>query len=316
MSKAAVIFKIMLLLQTRNIISASELSSILETSVRNIRAYIEDMRTAGVPVEYKSGRNGGYYLAEDYYFRPQQIDSEEFTALLLAERFLTRENGFVFEKGLKTAVAKIKAATNNREKSLMLPDNISVCFGKMDNHETLKDIFEKINYAIIERFTLDIVYYSQSRGECSQRKIDPYYLLYREGAWYLIGYCHIRDKILIFKVSRIQHLVITTDKFIYPKDFSIQNYMADSMGLIRGDEEIVEVRFYQPSSRWVEEKEWLPTQTIRKLKDGSIIFTARVKGLIEIKKWILGFGKDAEVIKPLKLREEIIKEVEEMRGRY
>lgn len=54
-------FNIVSLLQTNYIISAREMAEILETSPRNIKAYIESLRMAGVPIEGLSGRNGGYF---------------------------------------------------------------------------------------------------------------------------------------------------------------------------------------------------------------------------------------------------------------
>ncbi|MGI6141839.1 MAG: WYL domain-containing protein, partial [Caldicoprobacterales bacterium] len=61
---------------------------------------------------------------------------------------------------------------------------------------------------------------------------------------------------------------------------------------------------------------WLPSQKIVKLKDDSIIFTARVDGLKEIKKWVLGFGRLAKVRKPVELIEQIVEETREIQRLY
>lgn len=52
------------------------------------------------------------------------------------------------------------------------------------------------------------------------------------------------------------------------------------------------------------------------LEDGSVIFRARVKGLIDIKRWVLSFGKLAVVQKPEKLAESIRAEIEAMKDVY
>ena len=45
---------------------------------------------------------------------------------------------------------------------------------------------------------LKIRYYTKN-SECeSERKVDPYVITYRGFAWYLIGYCHLRQRITIF----------------------------------------------------------------------------------------------------------------------
>ncbi|HDP36847.1 MAG TPA: WYL domain-containing protein [Candidatus Atribacteria bacterium] len=55
---------------------------------------------------------------------------------------------------------------------------------------------------------------------------------------------------------------------------------------------------------------------MRELSDGSIIFSAEVSGLIEVKKWILGMGSYAEVLAPKNLRQEIQEEISGMKERY
>ena len=63
-------FQIVSLLQTNYIITRNELAEILETSPRNIKAYIEALRMARVPIEGMTGRGGGYFLSEKYEFKP------------------------------------------------------------------------------------------------------------------------------------------------------------------------------------------------------------------------------------------------------
>ena len=63
MSKISMMFQIVTLLQTHYLLNSTELAEILETSPRNIKAYIEALRMAGVPIEGITGRNGGYFLA-------------------------------------------------------------------------------------------------------------------------------------------------------------------------------------------------------------------------------------------------------------
>jgi proteasome accessory factor B len=47
---------------------------------------------------------------------------------------------------------------------------------------------------------------------------------------------------------------------------------------------------------------WHKTQKTEFEDDGSLLFRARVSGLSEIVWWILGYGDQAEVLQPKKLR--------------
>jgi proteasome accessory factor B len=57
-----------------------------------------------------------------------------------------------------------------------------------------------------------------------QRHVDPYGLFYRHGAWYLVGFCHLRNAQRTFHVGRIQHVAVHSEPkaFVRPADFDIR----------------------------------------------------------------------------------------------
>jgi proteasome accessory factor B len=62
----------------------------------------------------------------------------------------------------------------------------------------------------------------------SEREVDPYGLVYRQGAWLLVGLCHKAQAIRRFRVDRILQLTVAarprTPDFEVPKDFSLQEH--------------------------------------------------------------------------------------------
>ena len=56
-------------------------------------------------------------------------------------------------------------------------------------------------------------------------------------------------------------------------------------------------------ARNVAEVVWHKTQRLAHRDDGSLDFHVRVSGLNEISWWILGYGDQAEVLKPARLRQ-------------
>lgn len=66
----------------------------------------------------------------------------------------------------------------------------------------------------------------------SEREVDPYGLVYRQGAWLLVGHCHKAQAIRRFRVDRILELKVAprprTPDFEVPKDFSLQEHGAIS----------------------------------------------------------------------------------------
>ena len=65
----------------------------------------------------------------------------------------------------------------------------------------------------------------------------------------------------------------------------------------------VKVLFAPTCARYVGEKIWHESQQTKKLSDGSLEMTLRVAGLDEIKHWIMGFGSEAYVVEPEKLKD-------------
>ena len=62
----------------------------------------------------------------------------------------------------------------------------------------------------------------------SKRDLDPYALVYREGAWLVVGWCHLRQEIRSFRVDRIHEAVMApkpkSPDFERPADFDVKAY--------------------------------------------------------------------------------------------
>ena len=69
----------------------------------------------------------------------------------------------------------------------------------------------------------------------------------------------------------------------------------------------VKVRISPGWARWVGEKIWHESQKVTKLPNGSLEISFRVAGLDEIKRWVLSFGQECEVLEPEKLKDMVRK---------
>ncbi len=78
----------------------------------------------------------------------------------------------------------------------------------------------------------------------------------------------------------------------------------------------VKVRISPGWARWVGEKIWHESQEVSKLPDGGLEITFRVAGLDEIKRWILSFGPDCQVLEPSKLKQMVCVDLQKSMGQY
>ena len=78
----------------------------------------------------------------------------------------------------------------------------------------------------------------------------------------------------------------------------------------------VKVKISPKWARWVGEKIWHESQKAKKNGDGSLELTFQVAGLDEIKRWILSFGLECQVLEPEKLRKLVQQDLQRTLAQY
>jgi len=299
-------------------VQVKNLAQIFNTSCRTIYRDFKSLDFAGLPVYSFTGPHGGYYIDKHYFISPLRFTGEKAASLFLTANFLPQQKGFPYQKDMHLALLKIENLLEEDNKKYVreVKDSISFNIQKLKDYEDYNEIFTLLNKAILEKKQVHLKYYTISRDEITTRTVNPYHLMFRQGAWYLIAYCHWRKEIKIFRIERIKEIKISEEKFEIPAKLSLSTYMGKSWQVVRGKDQTIKVKIYPPVSRWVKEEIRHPTQKREELFDGSVIFSAEVSGLIEVKKWILGMGSYAEVLSPKILRKEIAEEIAGMQERY
>ena len=153
--------------------------------------------------------------------------------------------------------------------------------------------------------------------QISNRVIDPYAIRNQHGTWYLIGFCHQRNEVRIFALNRILTIETTDVDFYKPSSFSIEDYLKDSFGIYRNEKTYhVKLKFSPYQARWIRERQWHKTQKLSELEDGGLIMEMDVEGIEEVKRWVMQYGGEVEVVEPGELRKDIIKEIYKIQKLY
>ena len=161
-----------------------------------------------------------------------------------------------------------------------------------------------------------MTYQSLQATEPVTYTVWPYGLAYHRGSLYLVGRTRRHEDICHWKVDRIEAVEAEGPAISSgPRTFDLQKHLAKSFGVFHGDGEVcVKIRFLPAVARYVEESTWHPSQKLTQQRDGSVIAEFTVDGTEEIKRWIMSFGKHAQVLEPQKLRDEIAGEWREALG--
>jgi len=271
----------------------------------------------GAPIEYDRSRGGWFYADETWILPGIIVTQGELLAFFLSVEVAKRYLGTGLEETLRTAVEKL--AKN-------VKGSITVDLDTLRSHysfsaPTLFDANEQallaLHGAIGKSKRVWMRYYTASRDEHTERVIHPYHLSNIRGDWYIIAFDELRQGIRNFAVSRIQEWNVLPQGFKRDSEFSIGKYMASGFQAEYGGDIVdVKIRFAPQSARYIREKQWHETQEIHDLEDGGVTLTFKTSGLGEVKRWVMQYGRGAEVLAPLGLRNEIREDIHFMITQY
>ena len=177
--------------------------------------------------------------------------------------------------------------------------------------------FEVIALSLMQRSQLELTYYVRSREEVTQRSISPQRIVYYRDNWYLDAWCHFREALRSFSVDAIRQLEIMLQPAINIDENELNSTFASGYGIFSGvDTEQAVLRFSPKLARWVSHELWHPEQTSEYDDKGYFILRVPYSQDTELLMDILKYGAQVEVIKPLELRDKILKTIEESSKLY
>ncbi len=323
-------------LQTRGEgIPLRELSDRFAVSDRTIQRDLEVLQELGFPVEHDDSEfNKRYWRMPHDFFRsgPLVIGLTEAVSLHLAEEMLAPLAGTHLAEGLQSLLEKIRKTIPRAamEHFSQLDQTLHVRRAARTDYSTRADMVRLLHDAISQEICVDITYRGVWRGEEYVTRCDPYGLVLYDDDLFLVGHSHRAEALRVFKIARIREAVATAQPFSRPNDFRLEDQFRASFGIMQASSEPVEiaVRFTGAGAALVEERVWHETQRLSVLREEEALFesnaaatdeliaTFRLSDVIEFKRWILGFGPQAEVIRPEWLRAEIAHELAETAAKY
>ncbi|MGB9880990.1 MAG: helix-turn-helix transcriptional regulator [Anaerolineae bacterium] len=295
------------------------LSQRLEVHRRTVERDIERLRDLFcAPIEYDPKRRG-YYYTETFSLPMMRLREGEAIALFLGQKLLMQCRGTPFEEPVRQAMAKIRMLLPhevevNLERTV---DAVSFHVEPLRGEEVeVAARYQTLVTAVEQRRTIEMDYFTASRGVATRRRVDPYHLRFADGAWYCIGYCYERKDVRIFALDRMVHLSLTDDRFEVPSDFSMDGYLANSWVIERGEPRKVVIEFDAEQARYVRGRRWHHSQVTEDLPDGSLRMTLTIGGLGELTRWVMSFGSHAKIVEPEDLRDAVRTEFSKALARY
>ncbi len=292
--------------------TVGHLASLTEVDEKTIRRDLASLRDDhGAPVLFNRRRRGWEYTCETYRLPAVVITEGELVALFLAGQVLRQSHGTPFEADLQRAFRKL---------AQFLPDEVSVQWETLEQAQsfhqtvtTLQDIetFRRLADAVLHRRQLRTRYWTASRDAETARTIDPWHLACIDGDWYLIAWCHLRRARRIFAPGRIREMTETGETFVVPDDFHIAEVFDGSFRVVNDADHplhCVRLRFAPSAAKYVREKVFHASQSAQAETDGSLTLELSLRSLVEVRRWILSWGSECEVLEPAELQADIHRE--------
>lgn len=291
----------------------SELEESLGCSRRTVMRDLQGLQDADLPVcDERDGHEKRWKFIDGYTRQlPAPFTLSELMALHFARALARPLEGTPVHHPLAAAFTKIEAILPEETKAMLshLDETFVTRTGPFKNYKRHKELIEIVTQAQSGSRYLDIEYRSFARHETTRRRVAPYRLCYFRTGLYVIGFDDRRSEVRIFALERIQKASVSDESFTIPDTFDFDTYMQSALGIFRGPEIDEQIAFRQDVAQAITERTWHPSQTIATRPDGSVILTLQVADTLELRRCVLSFGADAEVLVPQSLREEIREEI-------
>ena len=305
------LLSVLLLLQTRGRMTARELATELEVSLRTIYRDVDSLAEAGVPLYGDRGPTGGYQLIDGYRTRLTGLTTDEASSI-----FLAGVPGPAAELGLGTVLA-----TAQLKLLAALPAELRARAGRirerfhLDAPGWFKGAEEAPHLSTVAQAVWNqrrlLIRYRRA-GDTAERLLEPLGVVLKSGVWYVVA---ARDgEVRTYRASRIESAELSEERFERPANFDLADYWTESTAAYERDAPRLAVLVRVAPDR---------VELLENLVGGSAMRAAeRLEAPNDRDGWthlrllidwpedaaarLVGMGPDLEVIEPVELRNQIL----------
>jgi len=270
-------------------VTAKYLAEKFEVVDRTILRDVDALCQAGIPVITHQGGRGGISIAEGFKLDKNILTSDELSGIIAAIKGLAS----VSEKTqMERTLDKLGA---NTDAVVSLHEPIVIDLASHYKGDLTKKI-QQIKRAVLEARLIEFDYY-YVKGD-THRYIEPYFVIFQWGAWYVFGFCLQKQDWRMFKLTRLWNLSTSDEKFVardIPKEQ--QNYF----GHLTEDKKLVAL--FDKSAKYLLIDAY-GLDCYHETEEG-LYFELEYTNNNYIISWLLGFGDKVKVLEPNYIADEI-----------
>lgn len=271
-------------------VTAPYLAEKFEVSRRTINRDIETLCMAGIPLVTEPGQNGGVSIMDGYKIDRTLLSTSDMQAILAGLRSLDSVSG---TKRYAQLMEKLSAGASN----LLTGDTHILIDLSSWYKASLSPKIELIHDAILSRQKISFTYFAPT-GQ-SQRKVEPYDLIFQWASWYVWCWCEKREDFRLFKLGRMIDLQKKEpfEKRAVPLPDLSPEQVCPSLYQIKAS--------IHPKFKWRLIEEYGP-ESFTVQPDGMLLFSFGFVDKMSIVCWIASFGDGAELLEPAEFRKDVL----------
>ncbi|MGG5372922.1 helix-turn-helix transcriptional regulator [Enterococcus sp. AZ196] len=290
------LLQILFILLEKGSVTAPELAEKFEVSARTIYRDIDALSAAGIPVYAVRGKGGGIFIQENYVLDRTLFSDTEQREILLALQSLT------LTAGSETSPLVSKLSMLFKKEQL---DWMEIDFSDWTGLRT--HLFDELQRAILSKKVIQISYLS-SKGQFTERELEPLKLVFRDKAWYLYAFCRLRDECRLLKITRMRDLRVFSEVFHreIPKKVFAEKQAPP--------EKIIELTLaFDSGAAYRVQEEF---DNIVQKEDGTSIVVIRFPDDESTMNYLFSFGDHLEILAPQDYREKMADRIEQLLNKY
>jgi predicted DNA-binding transcriptional regulator YafY len=216
------LISIVMLLQIHEKMTADALSQELEVSTRTIYRDITSLNSAGIPIYTDRGPGGGIALLESYRTTLTGMNEDETRALFMLSIPQTLVELGVGQK-LKSALLKLAVALPPDQQAVQAETEQRIYLDSTSWDEVAEAAphLAVIHQAAWQDRTVRLVYQGSFDTQIGV-VMEPYGLVAKMNAWYLIG--KVEGYLKVLKISDILEVTVVGERYNRDKDFDLMLY--------------------------------------------------------------------------------------------
>jgi len=306
----------------------NEMVEELQITKRTVYRIMQIIENLGFPVyddEISLGKIKTYRLDESYLKKlpnmsipDMNLTLSEIISLYMLKGGEVLFKGTEIENNIESSFKKLAAflpdeTSSQLEKirALLLPSQKFV-----KDYSGKEEIIDILTNAMLQTKICHIQYHAFHDDKIKAYIIHPLHFFKNNGGLYLFIKVASFNNIRTIAVERIATITETDEFFEYPEEFNPAELIDNAFNIIYDDPIDVKIWFSAEQARYMKERKWSQNQSVEENDDGSIILSMSTSGSEEIKRWVLSYGRNAKVLEPEALRENILEDIKSAISNY